>query len=62
MAVELMLERLLDARIQRVSLPRAVKEVLQDADLPPPKFPDSDDDVLSFKEGASESDHDIQET
>ena len=61
MAEELILERLWNARIQRVSLPRAVDSFLQDADLPPPKVPDSDDDASSFKEADAESDHDVQE-
>ena len=61
MAEELILERLLDAHIQGVSLPRAVDSFLQDADLPPPKVPDSDDDASSFKEADAESDHDVEE-
>ena len=61
MAEELILERLLDAHIQGVTLPRAVPKMLQDADLPPPKVPDSDDDASSFKEADAESDHDVQE-
>ena len=61
MAEELILERLLDARIQKLGLPSAVKQCLQDADLPPPRVPETDDDVSSFGEGASENDHDVQQ-
>ena len=53
-AEELNLERFLDAHTQGASMPRAVaslQDILQDADLPPPKVPDSDDDASSFKEG-----------
>ena len=60
---KLFLDRLLDAHIQGVSLPRAVASlpiVLQDADLPPPNDPDSDDDASSFKEADAESDHDVE--
>ena len=64
MAEEWILERVLDAHIVGVSMPRAVaslQNVLQDADLPPPKVPDSDDDASSFKEADAESDHDVEE-
>ena len=46
------------------SMPRVVASVptwLEDANLPPPQVPDSDDDALSFKDADAESDHDVEE-
>ena len=62
MAEQLILERLLESQIQEMGLPRAVRQCMQDADLPPPKVPDSDDEVSSFGGGASENDQDAQKT
>ena len=62
MAEQLILERLLESQIQEMGLPRAVRQCMQDADLPPPKVPDSDDEVSSFGGDASENDQDAQKT
>ena len=64
MAEEFIMERVLDAHIVGVNMPRAVaslENVLKDADLPPPEVPDSDDDALSFKEADAEGDPDVGE-